>query len=231
MKFLRPVLVVAVVLLLDQCIKFWIKLNFTYNESKRIFEWLYLYFIENEGMAFGMSLGGESGKLILSLFRIIAVIAIGYYLVRIVKQDAHPGFIISISLIFAGALGNIIDSVFYGKIFSASTTLHPALLFPEEGGYANWLHGRVVDMFYFPLYEGFLPKWIPFWGGDYFIFFRPIFNIADASITTGVLLIILFQKIFFRTSNESPGIPASGRDSSPIETNSGPKAESGEKLE
>jgi len=207
------------VLLLDQGIKFWIKMHFTYNESRRIFGWLYLYFIENEGMAFGMSLGGDSGKLILSVFRIIAVVAIGYYLIRVVNQKAHPGFIVSISLIFAGALGNILDSVFYGKIFSASTTLQPAVLFPAGGGYANWLHGRVVDMFYFPLYEGFLPKWIPFWGGDYFIFFRPIFNIADASITTGVLLIILFQKKFFRENKRKevvvdPGIEPTGPDHS-----------------
>lgn len=220
MKFLRPALVVSLVLLLDQGIKFWIKLHFTYNESERILGWLYLYFIENEGMAFGMSLGGDSGKLILSIFRIIAVVAIGYYLVRVVKQKAHPGFIISISLIFAGALGNILDSVFYGKIFSASTTLQPAVLFPAGGGYANWLHGRVVDMFYFPLYEGFLPKWVPFWGGDYFIFFRPIFNIADASITTGVLLIILFQKKFFRDNKRKEAeVPA------PIES-SGPDPDS-----
>jgi signal peptidase II len=161
--------------------------------------------IENEGMAFGMSWGGESGKLMLSLFRLLAVILIGFYLVRIVNRKAHPGFIISMALIFAGAAGNILDSVFYGRIFSASNSMTPAVLFPPDGGYAPLLHGRVVDMLYFPLFEGFLPKWLPMWGGDYFIFFRPIFNVADASITTGVLLIILFQKRFF--PREEPSAP------------------------
>ncbi|MEO5675876.1 MAG: lipoprotein signal peptidase [Chitinophagales bacterium] len=202
MKFLRPALVITLVLLLDQSIKFWVKLNFTYNESRKIFNWFYLYFIENEGMAFGMSLGGDSGKLLLTVFRIIAATGIGYYLIRVVNEKAHAGYITSIALIFAGAVGNIIDSIFYGCIFSESTTAIPSVLFPEAGGYANWLHGRVVDMLYFPLYEGFLPNWIPLWGGDYFVFFRPIFNIADASITTGVLIIILFQKKFFKDSNK-----------------------------
>ena len=219
MRFLRPAIVVSVVLLLDQSIKFWVTLSFTYNESRRVFSWFYLYFIENEGMAFGMSLGGDSGKLLLSLFRILAVTGIGYYLMRIVNEKAHPGFIISMSLIFAGALGNIIDSVFYGKFFSASSVKIASVLFPAEGGYAGWLHGRVVDMFYFPLYEGFLPNWIPVYGGDYFIFFRPIFNVADASITTGVFLIILFQKRFFRRNAEKIEPPESdtlaARDNTP----------------
>lgn len=201
MKYLRPVIVILSVLLLDQALKFWVKLHFTYTESLRITNWFYLYFIENEGMAFGWSLGGESGKLMLSLFRLMAVLLIGYYLVRLVKQKASTGFITSISFIMAGAIGNILDSVFYGKIFSASTPKKLAILFPEEGGYANWLHGRVVDMLYFPLYEGFIPAWVPIWGGEYLIFFRPIFNLADASITTGVILIILFQKRFFKTKH------------------------------
>ena len=217
MKFFRPALVVSLVLLLDQRIKFWIKLHFTYNESKRIAQWFYLYFIENEGMAFGMSLGGDAGKLLLTLFRIIAAVAIGYYLIRVVNQKAHPGFIVAMSLIFAGAVGNIIDSVFYGKFFSASSPTNVSVLFPPGGGYANWLHGRVVDMFYFPLYEGFLPKWIPAWGGDYFIFFRPIFNIADASITTGVLLIIIFQKKFFKERNKKVEPPVSEIESSAVQ--------------
>ena len=198
MKFLRPALIVFFVLLIDQSFKFWIKLTFTYNESRKIFDWCYLYFIENEGAAFGMSLGGESGKLILSLFRIIAVIGISYYLVKVINEKAHLGFIAALSLILAGALGNILDSVYYGVIFSESTQSTVATLFPPGGGYEKWLHGRVVDMLYFPLYEGFLPHWVPIWGGDYFIFFRPIFNIADASITTGVLMIVLFQKVFFK---------------------------------
>ncbi|MBA2423409.1 MAG: lipoprotein signal peptidase [Chitinophagales bacterium] len=198
MRFFRPLIVIFLVLALDQSLKFWIKLHFYYTESLRVTNWFYLYFIENEGMAFGMSLGGDNGKLLLSLFRLLAVGVIGYYLVRLVKQRAHAGFIVSISLIMAGAIGNILDSVFYGKIFSESNPQNIATLFPDEGGYAGWLHGRVVDMLYFPVYEGFLPGWIPFWGGDYFIFFRPIFNIADAAITTGVILIILFQRQFFK---------------------------------
>ncbi|MBP9882250.1 MAG: lipoprotein signal peptidase [Chitinophagales bacterium] len=198
MKYLHPVIVILSVLIFDQALKFWVKLNFMYTESLRITDWFYLYFIENEGMAFGWSLGGEWGKLTLSLFRLLAVFLIGYYLVRLVKQKSHAGFITSISLIMAGAIGNILDSVFYGKLFSASTPQQLAVFMPEGGGYATWLHGRVVDMFYFPLYEGFIPPWVPIWGGEFLIFFRPIFNVADASITTGVFLIILFQKQFFK---------------------------------
>lgn len=149
-------------------------------------------------MAFGWSLGGDAGKLMLSLFRLLAVFLIGYYLVKLVNRKANTGFITAISFIMAGAIGNILDSVFYGKIFSASSTNELSTLFPAGGGYAGWLHGRVVDMLYFPLYEGFIPPWVPVWGGEYLIFFRPIFNIADASITIGVLLIILFQKQFFK---------------------------------
>ena len=215
MKYLRPIIVILSVLALDQTLKFWVKLHFAYTENLQITRWFYIYFIENEGMAFGMSLGGDSGKLMLSVFRLIAVVVIGYYLVRLVKQNAHVGFITSISLIMAGAMGNIIDSVFYGRIFSASGSNKIAELFPAGGGYASLLHGKVVDMLYFPVYDGFLPSWIPFWGGEYFIFFRPIFNIADASITVGVLLIILFQKTFFGVKKKVEIVPA------PPEENSG----------
>lgn len=222
MRFLRPLSLIVLVLALDQALKFWIKLDFTYNESKRIFSWFYLYFIENEGMAFGMTWGGEAGKLMLSLFRLLAVVLIGIYLVSIINKNAHRGFITAMSLIFAGALGNIIDSVFYGTIFSNSTASSPAVLFPAGGGYAPLLHGRVVDMLYFPLFEGFLPKWLPIYGGDYFIFFRPIFNIADASITCGVLMIIIFQKRFFRkedATGASVMADASAENSDPVQTN------------
>ncbi len=207
MKYLHPVIVIVSVLIFDQALKFWVKLNFLYTESLRITDWFYLYFIENEGMAFGWSLGGEWGKLTLTLFRLLAVILIGYYLVKLVKQQSHRGFITSISLIMAGAIGNILDSIFYGKLFSSSTPQQLAAFLPEGGGYAPWLHGRVVDMLYFPLYEGFIPHWVPVWGGEYLIFFRPIFNIADASITTGVFLIILFQKHFFRHENKDKAVP------------------------
>jgi signal peptidase II len=149
-------------------------------------------------MAFGMRFGGDSGKLILSIFRIVAIVAIGWYLVKITNRKESKGLILSMSLIFAGALGNIIDSAFYGMIFSESKFHDVAVLFPPEGGYSSFLHGKVVDMLYFPVIKGFYPTWFPFWGGQDFIFFRPVFNIADSAITTGVLILILFQKKFFK---------------------------------
>ncbi len=196
--FLLPALIIIFVLLFDQMLKFWIKLNYSYTENHRIFNWFYLYFIENEGMAFGMKWGGDAGKILLTSFRIVAAGFIGYWLSTLVKRKAHLGLIVAVALIFAGAAGNIIDSVFYGKIFSSSIIgTPPAVLFPDNGGYAGFFHGRVVDMLYFPIFEGFLPQWIPVYGGEYFIFFQPIFNIADTSITSGVLLIVIFQKRFF----------------------------------
>ena len=159
--------------------------------------WFILHFTENEGMAFGMTFGGRTGKLFLSIFRIIAVILIGIYIYRMRKRSPHPGLIVSFSLIMAGALGNIVDSAFYGMIFSMSSYHSVATMFPPEGGYNSFLHGRVVDMLYFPIISTTLPKWVPFWGGEPFEFFRPVFNIADSSITTGVLLLLIFQKRFF----------------------------------
>ncbi len=163
-------------------------------------DWFYIHFVENKGMAFGWQLfgGGGFGKIFLSLFRLAAVGAISFYLYLIVKHKKHNLFIISISLILAGALGNIIDSLFYGLIFDASTPFNVATMFPEEGGYASFLHGHVVDMFYFPIYEGTYPLWFPSIGGDYFQFFQPVFNIADASISIGVVILILMQKKFFQ---------------------------------
>ena len=147
-------------------------------------------------MAFGLELEGSYGKLFLSLFRIIAVTGIGWYLWHLIKKGANQGLIVSLSLIFAGALGNIIDSAFYGLIFSDST-YQLATLFPEEGGYGDFLFGRVVDMLYFPLIEGRFPEWFPFWSAEPFIFFRPVFNIADSAISIGIFIIILFQRKFF----------------------------------
>jgi len=160
--------------------------------------WFILHFTENEGMAFGMRFGGNFGKLILSLFRIIAIFVIGWYLIRLAKRKEKTGLILSMSLIFAGALGNIIDSAFYGMFFSASKFHEVAVLFPTESGYSTFLHGKVVDMLYFPVIKGYYPSWFPFWGGNEFIFFRPVFNIADSAITVGVFILIFFQKRFFK---------------------------------
>ncbi len=183
----------------DQILKLWIKTSMTIGQEISVMgDWFIVHFTENEGMAFGMRFGGDSGKLLLSIFRIIAVIAIGWYLVRIIRRNENAGLIISMSLIFAGALGNILDSAFYGLIFSESTFHQVAELFPPAGGYSSFLHGKVVDMLYFPVLKGFYPTWFPFWGGTDFIFFRPVFNIADSSITVGVFILIFFQKKFFK---------------------------------
>jgi len=167
------------------------------DEFPVIGNWFMIHFVENNGMAWGMSFGGEYGKLFLSLFRLVAISGIGYYLYRLIKQKKDKLLIISISLIFAGAVGNIIDSLFYGLIFEASGSFHVAQAFPADGGYAGLFHGKVVDMLHFPLFDGFYPDWFPIIGGDYFAFFRPVFNVADSSITIGVALLIMFQKRFF----------------------------------
>lgn len=195
----KPLLIILLILIADQVLKIWIKTHMTIGEEFNVFgDWFIIHFTENEGMAFGMKFGGEWGKLILSIFRIIAIILIGWYLVKITQRKEKAGFIFSIALIFAGALGNIIDSAFYGIVFSASKFHEIAVLFPQEGGYSSFLHGKVVDMFYFPIIRGNYPSWFPFWGGNDFIFFRPVFNIADSSITVGVFILILFQKKFFK---------------------------------
>ncbi len=160
--------------------------------------WFNLHFVENRGMAFGFEFGGDTGKLILSSFRIIAVVLIGIYLFRIIRKKQNTGFIISISLIFAGAIGNIIDSVFYGILFSRSTYHQMATFMPEEGGYSSLLHGKVVDMLYFPLFHFQIPEIIPIWGGERFDFFQPVFNIADASISVGVAILLLFNRQFLK---------------------------------
>lgn len=196
----KALITILAVLLIDQVSKFIVKTEMALDESIPVFgEWFYIHFIENPGMAFGLEFGGETGKLLLSLFRIVAVIGLSIYLAKIIREKAPGGLVVSVALILAGALGNIIDSAFYGLIFSESLPFSsvPAEFLPEDGGYAGFLHGRVVDMLYFPIIDTNLPEWVPIWGGERFQFFRPVFNVADSAITVGVVLIILNQKRFF----------------------------------
>ncbi len=186
-------------LAIDQGSKIWVKLTMmSGDEILYLGQWARIHFVENEGMAFGMSFGAGMGKLMLTSFRIVAVVFIGYYLrQQILSKKSSKGFVFALALILAGAAGNIIDSIFYGEIFSHSEG-QIATLFPAGGGYGSWFHGRVVDMLYFPLYRGAWPKWVPFVGGDYFEFFRFIFNVSDACITIGVFIILIFQGRFFK---------------------------------
>lgn len=194
----KSVLLILAILVIDQIFKLWVKTNMTIGEERHIMgNWFVLHFIENNGMAFGMELGGKIGKLILSLFRLCAIIGIGWYISFIIKHNASPGLVLAISAIMAGALGNLIDSAFYGMIFSESY-FEPAIFFPEGGGYSSFLHGRVVDMLYFPVINGSWPDWSPFRPGQSFVFFRPVFNLADSAVTIGVFSIIIFQKRFFK---------------------------------
>ena len=204
----KAVVIIFLILLIDQVVKFLVKTNLHMGESQSIFgNWALIQFTENEGMAFGMKLGGSFGKLFLSLFRIIAVGIIGWWLYKITKEkNASSGLIISIALILAGALGNILDSAFYGLIFNESSYMQVAVLFPPEGGYAGFLHGKVVDMFYFPVIQTQYPSWFPFYAGEEFIFFRPIFNVADSAITVGVFMLIIFQKKFFQKKDNPESV-------------------------
>lgn len=195
---LKSLLLIILILVVDQSSKFWIKTHLSLGDEIVVFKnWFILHFVENNGMAFGFEFAGEYGKMFLSIFRILAVVAIGWYLFKLAKQKEIPfGFIVCISLIFAGAVGNIIDSLFYGIIFDHSYGQVSAI-FPEGGGYAGFLHGKVVDMLYFPLIEGRYPTWIPFLGGNDFLFFRPVFNVADSSITIGIFSILIFYRKYF----------------------------------
>ena len=226
MKARNVFFIVLLIIVADQALKIWVKTHMPlsyqwdgfhtpvspYDKGIHILgEKGQIYFVENEGMAWGKKFGGYWGKMALTLFRLVAVIIGVFYIQSIIKKKYHRGFILCAALIFAGALGNLIDSMFYGLIFEESAIDHVAKIFPAHGGYAGFLHGSVVDMLYFPLIKSHYPSWIPFVGGDDFEFFSPVFNIADASISTGVIAILLFQRRFFR--KEPPEQP------SPVETN------------
>ena len=196
MSLKKATIIIILILLIDQISKFYIKTHFVLGEEIRVFDWFRILFVENEGMAWGAKIPGEYGKLILTLFRIVAIGGIGYWLWDSVRKNSSRILIFCIALIFAGAMGNIIDSVFYGIIFDDSHH-QVATLFPDAGGYGTIFHGKVVDMLYFPLYGGMMPDWVPFWGGEYFTFFDPVFNIADSSISVGVILLLIFNKKAF----------------------------------
>ena len=198
------VLTLFLVLLADQALKIWVKTHMAYGEEIQLFGWdrALIHFVENNGMAFGLSFGGNYGKLILTLFRVTAVSFLFFYLARLIRESAPRRLLVGFSLIQAGALGNIIDSVLYGVIFSESS-FHGGVaeIFPEGGGYAPLLYGRVVDMLYFPLIYGTYPRWVPFVGGDSYLFFRPVFNLADLAISLGVILLLYY---YFALAGKTP---------------------------
>ena len=182
-----------ILVLLDQILKIWIKTHYVLGEESQIFDWFIIHFTENNGMAFGLEFGGYTGKKILTIFRII-VVGIGIkYIFNLTKAGFSNGTSIALGLIIGGAIGNIIDSSFYGIIFDESYN-NIASFMPEGGGYSSLLHGKVVDMFYFPIMNSHFPSWLPIWGGEHFIFFRPVFNIADAGISIGIFMILLFYR-------------------------------------
>lgn len=193
-------LIIIAVLVIDQVIKIWVKTSMYMHESIRIADWFYIYFTENNGMAFGMEL---FGKLFLTSFRVVAVCLIAWYLLRVVNKHYKTGYIVCLSLILSGAMGNIIDSIFYGEIFSESTRTQIASWVPLGEGYGSWLHGKVVDMFYFPIIDTNWPSWMPFVGGEHFIFFSPIFNFADAAISCGIIAMLLFYSRYLNQESGS----------------------------
>lgn len=200
-------LLILAILLVDQVFKYYIKTTYYLGEDHRMIgDWFRLHFVENEGMAWGWKLGesGSWGKMALTLFRLAAVFFGVYFIGKIIREKYHNGFIFCVALIFAGAVGNLIDSMFYGMIFEESDPIsqNVAVLFPEGGGYADFLHGKVVDMLYFPIIRTTWPDWMPFWGGEPFEFFSPVFNIADASISIGLIIILLFQNRFFEKHDQ-----------------------------
>lgn len=224
LKLKHVVFIIATIIIVDQVLKIWIKTSHPTGEVEKVFgmNWFRLHFIENPGMAWGWKFGNETGKMILTLFRLAAVIFGTWYLGRIVKQEYNKGFIICASLIYAGALGNLIDSMFYGMVFNKGLKYDPAVndYIPYSGiaefstnGYSSFLHGSVVDMLYFPMFKGHFPSWFPFVGSEEFEFFSAIFNVADASISIGVITLLLFQKRFFKKKSPDENYPV-------VETNS-----------
>ena len=211
MKARKVTFIILLIIIADQALKLWIKTHFHLNDHQQVIgSGFQLWFVENPGMAYGWKFGGDWGKMALTIFRLIAVIFGTWLLAKFIKEKRHSGFIFCAALVYAGALGNLIDSAFYGLIFDKGMIVDPTfneyvgysgLAQFSSKGYASFLHGNVVDMLYFPVIEGHFPSWFPFWGGDKFEFFRPIFNIADASITTGVISILVFQKRFFKQHN------------------------------
>jgi len=208
-KSTAVILTILIVLIIDQALKIYTKTNILYGDGFDMLglSWAKIHFIENDGMAFGLSFGGVTGKYILSIFRIIMAAFLLYILKNLLDQNETYGLIISFGLIIAGAVGNIIDCAFYGLIFSESF-FHGGLatMFPTEGGYGSFLTGKVVDMLYFPMVDTILPEWIPIWGGERFEFFRPVFNIADSAITVGVVSILLFHRRFFNTNEKTKDV-------------------------
>ena len=196
-KLNKAFLIVFIILLLDQILKIWIKTHMTLGEEIIIFDdWFKIHFTENKGMAFGWQLGGDGGKLFLTLFRIVAIIGITFFMVHMAKNKYPFVALLSISFVLAGATGNILDSVFYGPLFSESLMHQTAQFLPLDGGYERFFYGSVVDMLYFPMIDSVYPDWIPFVGGNRFQFFAPVFNIADSAITVGVILILFFRNKF-----------------------------------
>ena len=190
--------IVLLALLIDQALKLYIATHFALGESREVTSWFWLCYVENNGMAFGMQFGGSIGKLALSLFRVVLIGFLIVYLRRLIKRtDTPTGVLVGLALVLVGAIGNVIDCLFYGEIFSASTYTQVAQLFPPDGGYTSFLYGKVVDMFYFPIIDTTWPQWMPFCGGEHFIFFSPIFNFADACISVSVIYMLIFQRKFF----------------------------------
>ncbi len=203
MKPYKAILIILAIIIADQALKIWVKTHMILDDEILITHWFRIHFAENRGMAFSMELPGFWGKMALSAFRLIATIGGSIFIIRLFRQKAHWGFITACSIILAGAIGNLLDGALYGLIFSDSYGKVAEFL-PKGGGYAGAMQGLVVDMLRFPLYQGVLPKWVPFWGGEYFEFFNAVFNISDAAITIGVFIILIFQKSFFKEEEDKP---------------------------